>query len=38
MKKGVFWIVDGRLLAFPFGSSFPEGTAKSGDTYNHRLL
>lgn len=36
--NGVFWIVDGELLAFPFDGSVAAGVAKSGDTYNHRLL
>ena len=38
MYKGVFWLIDDELLAFPFDGSYPEGTAKSGDTYNHKLL
>ena len=38
MKKGVFWLVDGKLMAFPFNGKYPEGTAKSGDTYNHKKL
>ncbi len=38
MKKGVFWLVDGKLMAFPFNGKYPEGTAKSGDTYNHQKL
>ena len=37
-KRGVFWIVDGKLLAFPFDESATEGIAKSGKTYNHKLL
>jgi hypothetical protein len=37
-KRGVFWIVDGQLLAFPFKEGATEGVAKSGDTYNHLLL
>ena len=37
-KKGVFWIVDGILLAFPFDETATEGIAKSGDTFNHKLL
>ncbi len=38
MKKGIFWIIDGKLLAFPFDGEIHEGIAKSGDTYNHKLL
>lgn len=37
-KKGVFWIIDGELLAFPFDGTYPEGISKSGDTYNHKKL
>ena len=41
-RKGVFWIVerngDEILLAFPFQDGDTTGVAKSGDTYNHRLL
>lgn len=41
-RKGVFWIIekdDGKiLLAFPFRDDDIAGIAKSGDTYNHRLL
>ena len=39
MKQGVFWIIDNNLLAIPFDKSkYPDGTAKSGDTYNHEKL
>ena len=38
MLRGVFWVVDGELLAFPFQSGVPCGAAKAGNTYNHRLL
>ena len=37
-KRGVFWLVDGELLAFPFDENDTEGVAKSGNTYNHKLL
>ena len=37
MKKGVFWIIDNNLYAFPFDHA-TEGVAKSGDTFNHKLL
>ena len=36
LKRGVFW--KGKLLAFPFDESAQEGIAKSGKTYNHKLL
>lgn len=38
MMRGVFWLIDGKLHAFPFDGSYPEGTAKSGVTYNHKKL
>ena len=38
-SDGVFWIVEGELLAYPFGSvSTLDGVAKSGNTYNHKRL
>ena len=37
-KKGVFWVIGGELLAFPFDGTYSEGTSKSGDTYNHKKL
>ncbi|MBQ6162963.1 MAG: hypothetical protein IJK23_00675 [Clostridia bacterium] len=37
-KRGVFWIVEGKLLAFPFDETAAVGVAKSGNTYNHKLL
>lgn len=37
-KKGVFWVIGGELLAFPFDGTYSEGIAKSGDTYNHKKL
>ena len=36
--RGVFWIIDGELLAFPFREDARYGVAKSGRTYNHCLL
>lgn len=36
--RGVFWEVDGELLAFPLGTGNAEGLSKSGLTYNHRKL
>ena len=38
MKRGVFWVIEGKLLAFPFDESATVGVAKSGNTYNHKLL
>lgn len=38
MLRGVFWVVDGKLFAFPFREGAQLGVAKSGNTYNHRLL
>ena len=37
-KRGVFWIVDDKLLAFPFDETATLGIAKSGNTFNHKLL
>ena len=37
--KGVFWVVDGLLLAFPYTEDcHSAGLAKSGDTYAHKRL
>ena len=36
--RGVFWLIDGELLAVPYDGNATEGIAKSGDNYNHRLL
>lgn len=38
MKRGIFWLIDGMLHCFPFDGSYPEGIAKSGNTYNHEKL
>lgn len=38
MSRGVFWIVEGTLLAFPFTGEYTDGIAKSGNTYNHKRL
>ena len=37
-SRGVFWLVDGELLAFPFTEDATVGIAKSGQTFNHKLL
>lgn len=38
MNRGVFWLIDGTLHCFPYDGSYPEGIAKSGNTYNHEKL
>lgn len=38
MKKGVFWLLENDIIAFPFDSNATEGISKAGDNYNHRLL
>ena len=37
-RRGVFWVIEGKLFAYPFYSGYDEGIAKSGDTYNHAKL
>lgn len=37
LSRGVFWDIDGTLLAFPFIQNNDSiGVAKSGTTYNHK--
>ena len=36
--RGVFWVIEGELLAVPFNEEAKVGIAKSGKNYNHRLL
>lgn len=41
MYRGVFWIIEGTLYAFPFKERMQSneiGIAKSGLTYNHKNL
>lgn len=39
LSRGVFWDIDGTLLAFPFIQNNDSiGVAKSGTTYNHKKL
>jgi hypothetical protein len=38
LSRGVFWVIDGKLLAFPFYDNATSGIAKSGNTYNHKML
>ncbi len=37
-QRGVFWVIDGELAAYPFDETATEGVAKSGNTYNHKRL
>ena len=36
--RGVFWIIDGEICAYPFTDEFTNGISKSGNTYNHKKL
>ena len=36
--RGVFWIVEDELKAFVFDENAEYGIAKSGKTFNHKLL
>lgn len=36
--KGVFWIIEDKIIAYPFDGCINEGVAKAGDTYNRKLL
>lgn len=38
LSRGVFWIIDGKLFAFPYSEEYSCGIAKSGVTYNHKKL
>lgn len=38
LSRGVFWVIDDELLAFPFYDTDSIGVAKSGNTYNHKKL
>ena len=37
-NRGVFWVIDDKLYAFPFMEYSEFGIAKSGATYNHKKL
>lgn len=37
-SRGVFWLIDGEIMSVVYDGSHTEGVAKSGVTYNHRLL
>nr|CAI9751391.1 hypothetical protein DGKKSRWO_DGKKSRWO_CDS_0100 [uncultured phage]CAI9752277.1 hypothetical protein CVNMHQAP_CVNMHQAP_CDS_0100 [uncultured phage] len=36
--RGVFWVIDDELFAFPYYSGNEIGVAKSGITFNHKRL
>ena len=36
--RGVFWLIDGEIMSVVYDGNHQEGVAKSGETYNHRLL
>lgn len=37
--RGVFWVIDGVLSAYPFAEGvYAEGAARSGATYHHQKL
>ena len=38
MERGVFWLIDGDLLAVLYDEEASFGIAKSGNNYNHKLL
>lgn len=38
-SQGIFWLIDNEIYAFPFYNDiYSNGVAKSGNTYNHKLL
>lgn len=38
-KEGVFWVIEGKLYAYPFGSvDSREAITKTNATYNHKKL
>lgn len=36
--KGVFWIIEGKILAIPYNKNFSYGVSRSGDTYVHKKI
>ena len=36
--RGVFWVIENRLFAYPFYHNATDGIAKSGVTFNHKKL
>ena len=37
-KRGLFWLINNELLSFPFDKNTKYSIAKSGKTFNHKLL
>lgn len=38
-SKGVFWLIDGEILAIPFDiGKYKDGISKSGDSYVHQKI
>ena len=37
-SKGVFWLIDGNILAVPYNENFSYGLSRSGDTYVHKEI
>ena len=37
-QKGIFWVVEVELLAFPYDDNSNIGISKYGENYNHKLL
>ena len=37
-SRGVFWVIDDELLAYPYYEGDTIGVSKSGDTFNHKKL
>lgn len=38
LSRGVFWVIDDELYAYPYAGADCMGVAKSGLTYNHEKL
>ena len=36
--KGVFWLIEGNILAVPYDEKFSYGVSRSGDTYVHKKI
>lgn len=36
--KGVFWLIEGNILAVPYNENFSYGVSRSGDTYVHKKI
>ena len=37
-KRGIFWMIEGRILAVPYEEGATIGLSKTGNNYNHKLL